>query len=194
MKTKAPPHNFTFVLGDEELLTAERIEEILETCDDALVGARDHQAIVEFDRPARSYADAVIQALRQLESVPGVRVLRVEPHELVGLSAIAARVGRSVESIRLLAEGRRGPGGFPTPAARVDAKTRLWDWSEVARWWCDHMDPDRARPLAEGADFLASLNDALDLRARAARLSDTEREAVSAIVGEAAQTRPFRTS
>lgn len=189
MKTETPLHNFTFVLGDEELLTAERIEEILHACDDALVGARDRQAIVEFDRRAATYANAVIEALRQLEKATDLRVLRVEPHELVGLSAIAARTGRSVESIRLLVEGRRGPGGFPTPAARVDAKTRLWDWSEVARWWCDHMDPQRARPLAEGADFIASLNDALDLRARAARLSDTEREAVSVIVGEAALAR-----
>ena len=189
MKTAIPLHNFTFVLGGEELLTQDRIERILETCNDALVGARDRQAIVEFDRPAASYAEAVIEALRQLESKTDLRVLRVEPHELVGLSAIAARVGRSVESIRLLAEGRRGPGGFPAPAARVDAKTRLWEWSEVARWWRDHMDPEAARPLAEAADFLASLNDALDLRARAARLSKREREAVSAIVGEAALAR-----
>ncbi|MEX2211227.1 MAG: hypothetical protein WD689_05630 [Gaiellaceae bacterium] len=186
MTSERPRHNFTFVLGPEQLLTQELIESILEACDDALVGSRDRLALVEFDREGPTFAQAVVGALRQLESVEGVRVVRVEPDELVGLTAIAARLGRSVESVRLLAAGKRGPGGFPAPAARVDAKTRLWEWSAVARWWHDELGGDAARPLAESADFLASLNDALDLRARAGRLSEGERQTLAAIVGEAA--------
>jgi hypothetical protein len=179
-------HNFTFLLGPEEQLTESLIEEILERCDDALVGGRDRQAIVEFDREASTFAAAVIDALAQLESIPGIRAVRVEPEELVSLSAIAARLDRSVESIRLLAEGQRGPGGFPPPAARIDAKTRLWEWSAVARWWRDNMNPEQNQPLIEAADFLASINDALDLRARAERLNPSEKRAVSEIVGSAA--------
>jgi hypothetical protein len=186
LETDTPLHNFTFILGPEEQLTDAKIEQILEACDDALVGGRDQFATVEFDREAPRFADAVISALQEIEQVPGVRVLRVEPEELVGLSAIAARLNRTVESIRLLAVGERGPGGFPAPAARVDAKTRLWEWSAVAQWWHDNMDPDAAEPLLAGASFLASLNDALDLRARAPRLDAGERKAVSGIVREAA--------
>jgi hypothetical protein len=48
------------------------------------------------------------------------------------------------------------------------------------------MDADEAAPLLAGAGFLASLNDALDLRARAQGLEDSERRVLSRIVGEAA--------
>lgn len=180
-----PLHNFTFILGPEEQLTDDTIDQILAVCDDALVGGRDQMAMVEFDREAPRFAQAVVAALQEIEQVPGVRVLRIEPEELVGLSAIAARLDRSVESIRLLAAGERGPGGFPAPAARVDAKTRLWEWTAVTQWWHDHMDPTTADLLSD-ASFLASLNDALDLRARAPRLDAAELEAVAGIVREAA--------
>ena len=185
-ETETPLHNFTFVLGPQEQITDDVIDQILEACDDALVGGRDQQAIVEFDREAPRFADAVISALQDIEQIPGIRVMKIEPDELVGLSAIAARLGRSVESIRLLAAGERGPGGFPSPAARVDAKTRLWEWSAVAQWWYDNMNADEATPLLASAGFLASLNDALDLRARAQGLDDSEKRAVSGIVREAA--------
>lgn len=178
-------HNFTFILGDEMQLTDEIIEQILAASDDALVGGRNHQALVEFDRNAPSFAEAVIAALREIESIPGLQVRRVEPEELVSLSAMAGRLDRSVESIRLLVEGQRGPGGFPRPVAQVDAKTRLWEWTAVATWWRDSMKGDDGSLLAS-AEFLASLNDALDLRARADRLNEGERRVVSGIVGEAA--------
>jgi hypothetical protein len=181
-----PFHNFTFVLGPQEQLTEDLIERVLEVCDDALVGGRDQQGTVEFDREAPRFADAVISALKDLEQIPGIRVVRVEPDEFVSLSAIAARLGRSVESIRLLAAGERGPGGFPLPIARVDAKTRLWEWSAIARWWHEHMDADEAAPLIASAGFLASLNDALDLRARAQGLEDSEKRVLAGIVREAA--------
>lgn len=183
---ETPLHNFTFVLGPQDQLTDDLIEQILQVCDDALVGGRDQQAIVEFDREAPRFADAIISALKDVEQIPGVRVMRVEPDELVSLSAIAARLGRSVEGIRLLAAGERGRGGFPPPIAHIDAKTRLWEWSAVARWWHDNMDADEAAPLLASAGFLASLNDALDLRARAHGLEDSEKHVLSSIVREAA--------
>lgn len=125
----------------------------------------------------------MIGALHELESNTDMRVQRVEPDDLVSLSAIAARVGRSVESIRLLAEGKRGAGGFPTPVAHVDAKTRLWDWGAVAEWWSENVGD--AGPLAQGAQFLAALNDVLDARARRDHLSPSERRAIAKLAGTA---------
>jgi hypothetical protein len=181
--TDTPLHNFTFILGPEELLTDELTDELYGLLDDTLIGGRDHQAFIEYDRAAPTFAEAVIGALRELESNTDLRVLRVEPDDLVSLSAIAARVGRSVESIRLLAEGKRGPGGFPTPVAHVDAKTRLWDWGAVTEWWSANVGD--AGPLAQGAQFLATLNDVLDARARQQHLAPSEKQAIAELAGAA---------
>ena len=53
----------------------------------------------------------------------------------MSIAAIARRLGRSHESIRLYARGKRGPGGFPPPAGKLDEKTEVWRWPDVAIWW-----------------------------------------------------------
>jgi hypothetical protein len=181
--TEIPLHNFTFILGPEEILTEEASDRLYEQFDDVLIGGRNGQAFIEYDREAPSLVDAVIAALHDLERTTGFRVLRVEPDELVSLSAIAARVGRSVESIRLLSEGKRGPGGFPAPVAHIDAKTRLWDWSAVCAWWNENIGD--AGPVARGAQFLAALNDILDARARKPHLAPSEKRALAELAGAA---------
>lgn len=181
--TNPPLHNFTFILGPEELLTDTLTDELYEVLDDTLIGARKNRAFVEYDREAPTLADAVMAALRELEGWTELRVLRVEPDDLVSLSAIAARVGRSVESIRLLAEGKRGAGGFPSPVAHVDAKTRLWGWGAVAQWWSENVGD--AGPHAQSAQFLATLNDVLDARARQHHLTRSEQQAIAELAGEA---------
>ncbi len=98
----------------------------------------------------------------------------VLPDDLVTVAAIAARTGRSDESVRLLHQGRRGPGGFPAAAGRVNEKTQIWRWTDVAAWFADALGepPDGA----EHAPFLAALNDALDLAARAGDLRERPEE------------------
>jgi hypothetical protein len=142
-------------------------------CDDAafMGPAVDDSFIAEFDREAPSFTAAVVSALEALRStLPDVRLLCVKPDDIVSLSAIAARTGRTDESIRLLAQGRRGPGGFPPVAGRINEKTQVWRWADVARWFADAIgDPPKG---GEHATFLAALNDALDLAARAGDLRD----------------------
>jgi len=142
-------------------------------CDDAafLGPAVDGTFIAEFDREAPSFTTAVVSALEALRSaLPDVRLLRVQPEDIVSLSAIAARTGRTDESVRLLAQGRRGPGGFPPTAGWINDKTQVWRWADVARWFADALgEPPEG---GEHAAFLAALNDALDLAARAGDLRD----------------------
>jgi len=124
----------------------------------------------DFEREARSFPAAVLSALHDLERVfPEAVVLRVEPDDLVTIAAIAERVGRSHESIRLLARNERGPGGFPPPAGRLDAKTQVWRWSDVAPWLAEHLGEIRE---GEHAAFIAALNDILDLRRNAPQAID----------------------
>jgi hypothetical protein len=141
-----------------------------------LVGGHDDQTYVEFDEIEGHFAESVLKTIQELETIQGIRVRRVGPEQLVTISAAAGRLGRSPESIRLLAEGKRGPGTFPPPLAYVDAKTRLWEWSAIAKWWQDTYGNDEQ--LAQHADFLHSVNDLLDFRARSSSLATEEKEAL----------------
>ena len=142
-------------------------------CDDAafMGPAVDGSFTAEFDREAPSFTMAVVSALEALRTaLADVRLLRVQPEDIVSLSAIAARTGRTDESVRLLAQGRRGPGGFPPAAGWISDKTQVWRWADVARWFADALgEPPEGGELA---GFLAALNDALDLAARASDLRD----------------------
>ena len=106
--------------------------------------------------------------------MPDVRLLRVLPDDLVTIAAIATRTGRTDERVRLLAQGRRGPGGFPPAAGFINDKTQIWRWTDVARWFGDSLGEPPAG--AEHAAFLAALNDALDLGARAEDLRERPEE------------------
>jgi hypothetical protein len=67
--------------------------------------------------------------------LPGFHLLRLEPDDLVSQSAIAERLGRSAESIRMLIAGHRGPGAFPPAVAAINHKTQVWSWVLVSHWF-----------------------------------------------------------
>ena len=90
---------------------------------------------------------------------------RVEPDDLVTQAEIAERLGRSSESVRLLASGQRGDGTFPAPAARTTSRGSLWRWSQVARW------AGRPSEEIERAEWIAVVNARLEFG-----LLDTPRE------------------
>jgi predicted DNA-binding transcriptional regulator AlpA len=147
-------------------------------CDDATFGQVDGVGYADFIREAPSFAEAVRSAIEQVESVPGLRVVRVEPDDLVTMSEIAERLGRSRESVRLLISGARGSGGFPPPVSHLKARSRLWRWSEVAAW--AKRQGQRVDPSAASA--IAAINAALTLRETAAELAPAERELVASLV------------
>ncbi|MGH3928999.1 MAG: hypothetical protein ACRDTF_03365 [Pseudonocardiaceae bacterium] len=122
-----------------------------------------------FDREASTGQDAVISAILDVERAGiGARVLRVQADDdWLTASEIAARVGRSRQSVALLAHGERGPGDFPAPAARRRSSNPLWSWPEVEAWF-ERYEPGAVpapRPRLS-PDFLAEVNNRLDLRER----------------------------
>lgn len=118
--------------------------------DGSLMGPdRDGSYLIEFDRRAPGLAPAVSGALKQLSTVlPDAVILRVEGDELATISAIAERAGRSDESVRLLIDARRGPGGFPPAAGRLGSRTRVWRWADVSTWFQDTL----GEPLGDADD------------------------------------------
>jgi hypothetical protein len=70
---------------------------------------------------------------RVTKAVPAAVPLRVD-QDLVSVSDIAHRVGRTRESVRLLVDNKRGPGSFPAPFGVIGGGTRIWPWSVVLEW------------------------------------------------------------
>jgi hypothetical protein len=126
-------YGFTLII--EGKLDLEVIEALFESgCSDmTFQGDEAGPATADVHREAASLIDAVLSAIRDIERVPRLRVVEVERQELVGLTDIGWRLARTPESVRLLAAGRRGPGGFPAPAVRRP-RGQLWKWADVAEW------------------------------------------------------------
>jgi predicted DNA-binding transcriptional regulator AlpA len=168
---------FDFMLVVEGQIDDEQVLDLLYEagCDDAVFGSVDGVGFGEFVREGGSFDGAVISAIRQVESVPGLRVLRIEPDDLLSLSEIAERLGRSRESVRLLSAGLRGPGDFPAPVSHLRDRFRLWRWSDVAAWAGQVSLEERQR-----ARFVAVLNAALEMR-RTKDLPKAQRTIVRAV-------------
>jgi hypothetical protein len=155
-------HTFTLVLASPRTSNASLEDAVFEAgCDDAALGVRGDTVYLEFDRGAATLLEATMSAIRDVQRIPGVRVAHVEPDELVTGADIARRTGRSRESVRLLAEGSRGPGGFPRPLSGASGRRiRLWRWSEVVEWIERH---DLETHAPAGARAIAAVNGALAL-------------------------------
>jgi hypothetical protein len=144
----------------------------------------DGSFLLEFDRRATSLPRALTSALHELlEVLPEAIVLRIEEDDLATMADIAKRSARTPESIRLLVNGRRGPGGFPPAAGRLDARTKVWRWADVAQWFEEAL----GEPLPDTSDsaFLQAFNDALEIRRLAHRLGEPQRRAVVAALPDA---------
>jgi predicted DNA-binding transcriptional regulator AlpA len=161
-------HSFTLVLAGITEINGEVEDRLFGAgCDDALLGIRDGVAFLDFDRESDSMLDAIVTAISNVEqSGLDVNVIRVEPDDLVTASEIAERTGRSRESIRLLAAGQRGGGGFPPPVRGLKSRMRLWRWAEVIAWMTEH---EGSAPSAavHNAQTIAAINGALELRRHA---------------------------
>ena len=160
-------HEFTLMI--EGQLSEEQTARALfkSGCDDATFGVTDGIGYGEFAREASSLAEAVLEAMHQVESVPGLKVLRLEPDDFVTMSDIAERLDRTRESVRLLVSGQRGPGAFPAPASHGMSRNRLWRWSEVGLW-LGALEPEQV----EAALFVSALNAALELRRDVQQMHD----------------------
>ena len=147
-------HEFTLIVEGPDLQDESHVDALFEAgFDDATIGRVGSIQYLDFDREAESFADAVLSATETLElAVPGARVVHLEPDDLVTMSEIAERVGRTRESVRLLISGDRGPGRFPSPATHFRSRQRMWRWQGVAAWFAVSLgepqlvgDPGRAQ-------------------------------------------------
>lgn len=159
-------HEFTLIVDGPDLQDETCVDALFEAgFDDATIGRVGSIQYLDFEREAESFADAVLSTAKDIETtVPDVRVVHLEPDDLVTMSEIAERVGRTRESVRLLVGGDRGPGGFPVPATHFRSRQRMWRWQEVALWFAERL----GEPVASGdpgrAQFISAFNARLKWR------------------------------
>ncbi len=130
------PYRFTLTLRGLSGLTDEALDRLFEAgCDDGLFGVRDGVVFADFTRESDSLVEAVGSALRDIRAADaGVTGFRVQFDDLVTMSEIGRRLGRTREGVRQWIRGSRGPGGFPAPAGGVRRRDRVWRWAEVVTW------------------------------------------------------------
>jgi len=145
-----PDQDFTLlVTGTVDDEVSERLFEA--GPDNATVRSSGGVGFVDVTREAPTMAEALASAIRQVRSA-GLEVREVEPGDLVTMSAIAERLGRTRESVRLLIEGERGPGSFPPATSPAEGHNRRWRWMQVARW--AELPPEEI----ERAEAIAAVN------------------------------------
>ena len=129
-------HSFALVLGGIFEPDTGLEDALFEAgCDDAILAFRNGVAYLEFDREAGSLESAILSAVKDVgKATINITVSHVEPDDVVNASEIARRLKWSREYVRLLVQGSRGEGGFPSPSAGVTGKTCLWSWASVLHW------------------------------------------------------------
>lgn len=177
-------YQFTLIVEGPDLQSDAAMDVLFENgCDDALVGRTDGIQYLDFDREAPSPETAILSAIADLERLPGVEVIRLAGGGLVSMADIAARTGRTRESVRLLVTNERGPGGFPAPVTDPRTRYRLWRWSEVRRWF----DTDYGDPVPEefeGYDQVAAaINAGLELRHYGRYVQPEQRAILNQMIG-----------
>ena len=100
--------------------------------DDATPGTVEGRGFLDVAREAPSLADAIVSVASDAEDA-GFVVVAIEGNDLISLKTVAARVGRTYESVRLLAVGKRGPGNFPAPMSGDGWS--LYSWASVTKWF-----------------------------------------------------------
>ena len=177
-------YQFVLIVEGPDLQSEATFSALFESgCDDALVGRTDGVQYLDFDREAPSPEVAILSAIADVERVPGVEVIRLADGGLASMADIAARTGRTRESIRLLVTSERGPGGFPAPVTDPGARYRLWRWSEVRRWFgTNYGEPDQGKDQRYD-QVAAAINAGLELRHYCRYVLPEQRVRLSQLVG-----------
>lgn len=170
---------FEFTLLIDRELSDDEVEHLFDRADDVTPELGRGRTLLGFDRAADSLVDALVSALADVESL-GLSASGVLSDDMVTLKEIATRTGRSYESARLLAQGKRGPGGFPAPISAD--RWAIYSWAEVRGWFAKNL-PSTVHSGHEVVEYdrLIAAADHL-IRARALMRGDAQATGLTALV------------
>lgn len=154
-----PTYEFTVTL--DRALVDEDYDRIFEAgLDDTTPGTEDGRGVLMVSRDAESLSAALVSIVEDAERA-GFRVVGVEGEDLVSLTTIAKRLGRSYESLRLIVHGKRGTGGFPAPLSGDG--WALYSWANVSTWFLANY--GTGQPVTDDERLIAAADHLLRARA-----------------------------
>ena len=177
-------HNFRLLLEVPHALTDDDLNALYAaTGSDGSFGSDDDGWSAEFDRETPgSYADAVLQAISQIEhSGTGVHVRQLvsDADALLSVSEMGRRTGSSREAIRLYVEGERNQklGPFPAPVATFASGQKIWRWGDVVPWLSRAVGRDLGS--SEAGYVASAINGYLQMDRALEHVSPDARQAVT---------------
>lgn len=164
-KQMSNTYQFTLVLDGVDDTTPNLEDVLFEAgCSDALINYKNGTVYLDFDRASDDLEQAVISAIKDIESTNiGAKIISVAPEHLVSLADIAERISMTRQAISLFMLGERGKGGFPKPVLKINNKSPLWKWSAVAEWFYN-QGKIQDHKVIDFANILEDINIALELR------------------------------
>lgn len=161
-------YSFTLVLRGLDENTPHLEDALYEShCDDALINFRNGTVYLDFDREAGSMEEAIISAIKDIESSSlNPCVAHVAPDDWVSEAEMAKRLSVPRQTVSLWAKReRRSDVSFPNPVMKLAEKSPLWRWSEVAKWlYQNKIIKDVA--IVNAALLIENMNAALEERNR----------------------------
>lgn len=140
---------FAFVVDGFDIEVDAELDALYQKFEDFSASRTAGKTKLSFVIEAQNAIAALNWTVDQLRDIlPNVRV-RYLDDDLVGGPDIAARTSRTPESIRLLANGARGSGGFPNPVGVLRGGMKIWKWAEVCQWF-----KNRGQDYSNSSEFI----------------------------------------
>ncbi|QVQ51508.1 hypothetical protein J4H86_22355 [Spiractinospora alimapuensis] len=142
-------YEFIFVLSGISLEDDEAVNTLTTELDALLSSQRGMLRMTVTGEGSNAVSAAIATAQKAHELVDDVRFVRLD-RDLVGVSDIADRIGRSRQNVDQWVRGQRCPSGpFPEPEAMVGASP-VWLWADINAWLRPlGLDDGERRPTRE---------------------------------------------
>lgn len=139
-------YEFHFVVDGISVEDDEVAKVVCETFDGLLSRHRGRH-FLEVSESGASAIDAAHRIVVRLrKSLPGLRLLRVDP-DLVGVSDIAERVERSRQNVQQWVNGDRRQDRLPFPDPEgIAGRSPVWRWGDVNAWLTQFGEGDDVHP------------------------------------------------
>ncbi|WP_246203506.1 helix-turn-helix transcriptional regulator [Streptomyces tailanensis] len=126
-------YEFLFVVEGIDVDDHKAVGVVFDQFDGLLTRHRDRHLLDVAETGANAIEAAHRLVARLRRALPDLRILRLDP-ELVGVSDIAERTGRSRQNVLQWSGGeRRTDRPFPEPEGAV-GRSLVWRWAEVNQW------------------------------------------------------------